>query len=193
MNVKKIILLYFIVSISVISNITFTLQYTHSYNNIRLSEYSIRHSKNENNILLNQETSEEKVDIIKLGIVIIANLSKTFWTTVRYNNSFIYAKTHVFVYVNNILNKTITRNSNTNKIIIKLDNSIIIEKIIWINSYRDIEEIEKDFEGILVYPSDLVRIAITGIPAFLVALLIAILTLVIKREYVDVKEGFEND
>jgi len=137
------------------------------------------------------KTDNQKA-LIEYGVVVTANLSKTFWTVAMYNDSLIYAKTHVFVYINNTLEQVIT-DRNTHVFSINLHSEKILVRIKWVNSFREIQEIEQEFNGVLVTQDFLWRLAIVGIPSFIIAFIVSLMIVYIKKHYYEIKEGFEDE
>jgi len=174
---------------------TFTIQHRSSvlvnrYSSDNMGYYQIL----DNQVSYLENNQKEEVNLVELGVIITANLSSSFWAIAIYNNSVLYAKTHVFVYVNDSLEQVITDKSiSVFSTKIPSQNIKIVIRIKWVSGFKDIEEIEQEFQGITVSQEYLIKVAITGIPAFILAFVIMVIVVWYRKRIFEIKEGFEDE
>jgi len=193
MNVKAIAIVIFLLSITISANITHAHSIQSVISNNRSCEHSIRYNKNEAIFYLAKESSQE-INILDF-VIIYSNMSKLIYFLATKNNSILYARTHIFAKkITNytvILNgqkldrELVLTNRSISKIVIAIPQLAIhyIIVIKWVNSFREVEDIEKENIGLITITNyDLYRYAIAGIPATFLALIIAYFVILVRKK-----------
>lgn len=210
---KKVKLFYFLLLLFIVFATPIILQFEKplTVNFFRISvsnisaQYVISVLKVANSNISVKEAN--KTPLVSI-VTIYSNISKNLYFVVTKNNSILYVKTHIFIIAhksciiryNNVYNLSadgslmLKANSNVRKLVVICNSSVCSVYYIiirYINTLKEVEEIEEEVETVTVTKGYLMRLAVAGIPAFITAFFVALAVIVVKRDIIDVEEGFE--
>ena len=207
---KKVKLFYFLLLLFIVFATPIILQFEKplTVNFFRISvsnisaQYVISVLKVANSNISVKEAN--KTPLVSI-VTIYSNISKNLYFVVTKNNSLLYVKTHIFVIAhkdciiryNNVYNLSaddtlvLKADSNVRKLVVICNSSVYYIIIRYINTLKEVEEIEEEVETVTVTKGYLMRLAVAGIPAFITAFFVALAVIVVKRDIIDVEEGFE--